>query len=251
MRLMARITTALCFFWLPLSVQAEEILIAVASNFSAPMAEIIGHFEAATGNKVNMSVGASGRFFAQISNGAPFQLFFSADQDKPQRLEEAGLTVPGSRFTYAIGRLVLWSADEELLEENTEVLYTDKFQRLALANPRLAPYGQAAVEVLQELNLVERTQSRWVMGENIAQTYQFVESGNADLGFVALSQVSGAQGFIKGSGWILPGNLYAALRQDAVILRPGQDCQACQQFMVFMQTLQVRQVIENYGYLIN
>ncbi len=230
---------------------AEEILVAVASNFSAPMAEIVSRFEAESGHEVNVALGSSGRFFAQISNGAPFQVFLSADQDKPLRLEQAALTVPGSRFTYARGRLVLWSADEELLEDSTEILYTDDFERLALANPRLAPYGQAALEVLQELNLVERTQERWVMGENIAQTFQFVETGNAELGFVALSQVSGADGLIIGSGWVLPGNLYSPIRQDAVLLREGEDCAACRDFLQFLQSVQVRGLMESYGYRVN
>ncbi|MEQ8953244.1 MAG: molybdate ABC transporter substrate-binding protein [Gammaproteobacteria bacterium] len=224
---------------------------AVASNFSAPMQEIASRFEQETGHTVNISLGSSGRFFAQISNGAPFQVFLSADQDKPLRLEQAGLTVAGSRFTYAQGRLVLWSADETLLEDSTEILYTDNFQRLALANPRLAPYGQAALEVLQELNLVERTQDRWVMGENIAQAYQFVETGNAELGFVALSQVSGADGFIVGSGWVLPGNLYSPINQDAVLLTAGEDCQACRELLQYMQSIQVRRLIESYGYRVN
>lgn len=233
------------------SAWADDILIAVASNFTAPMAELVERFEQDSGHSVEVAFGSSGRFFAQISNGAPFQLFFSADQEKPIELEKSGLALADTRFTYAIGRLVLWSSDEELLRENTEALYGTGFNRLALANPRLAPYGQAALEVLQELNLVERTQQRWVLGENIAQTFQFVETGNADLGFVALSQVSQRGEIHRGSGWVMPGNLYTPIRQDVVLLKRGEFCQACRELLSFVQSIQSRQVIESYGYRVN
>jgi molybdate transport system substrate-binding protein len=215
------------------SAVAEEVLVAVASNFTAPMQELVEQFERESGHQVQLAFGSSGRFYAQIVNGAPYQLFFSADQEKPQKLEEAGFSVRGSRFTYAIGSLVLWSRDSSLTVDGPEILDSD-FNRLALANPELAPYGRAAVEVLESLNQADDTRARWVQGENIAQTYQFVETGNAQLGFVAKSQVFNNGQLDKGSGWVIPQQLHKAIRQDAVLLNRASDCTACQALINFI-----------------
>ncbi|MEQ8315215.1 MAG: molybdate ABC transporter substrate-binding protein [Gammaproteobacteria bacterium] len=226
---------------------AEEVLVAVASNFTAPMQELAEQFELESGHQVQLAFGSSGRFYAQIVNGAPYQLFFSADQEKPRKLEEAGLSVSGSRFTYAIGSLVLWSRDRSLLVEGPEILDSN-FNRLALANPELAPYGRAAVEVLESLGKVDATRARWVQGENIAQTYQFVETGNAQLGFVAKSQVFSSGQLAQGSGWVIPPQLHNAIRQDAVLLNRAADCRACQALINFIATPQAAEIIRRFGY---
>lgn len=259
--------TASISFSASTSSKAEEVLVATASNFSGPMGALVEEFEARSGHSLQVSYGSSGRFFAQISNGAPFQLFLSADQDKPARLEAVGLVVPGSRFTYAVGSLVLWSATEHdpahVPEQQTEHdpepqpqqlaarLSQGDYSHLALANPRLAPYGHAAQEVLASLGLTAATRSKWVQGENIAQTYQFVSSGNADLGFVALSQVSQAMSdgkIVSGRVWRVPADLHSPIRQDAVLLLSGQDCKACREFMQYLQSAEAQQLIRSFGY---
>lgn len=238
---------ALAVLSLPAVSQAEEILIAVASNFAAPMAQIVADFEAASGHRVEVALGSSGRFYAQIRSGAPYQLFFSADQAKPLALEEAGLAVAGSRFTYAVGALVLWSADPAR-RVSADTLARGEYSRLALANPRLAPYGSAAMEVLVELQLEEATRQRRVQGENIAQTFQFVSSGNADLGFVALSQVLRDGRIESGSGWRVPSSLHSPIRQDALMLPAAADCEACQAFLSHMKAPATRALIRRFGY---
>jgi len=244
-----------CLLALPLlllssGLRGEEVLVAVAANFAAPMTELAQRFERQSGHELQLSFGASGRFFAQISNGAPYQVFLSADQDKPRRLVDSGLALADSRFTYALGALVLWSADAELDLSGPEVLRGSTYERLALANPRLAPYGQAAVEVLESLGLAEPSRSRWVMGENVAQTYQFVASGNASLGFVALSQVSAGGNLARGSGWLVPTHLHTPIRQDAVLLTRAADCAACRQFLDFLRTPEAAEVIRDFGYAV-
>lgn len=248
MRHIARRMTLLLAVFTAQGVVAEEILIAVASNFTAPMTELARRFEQATGHEVELAFGSSGRFYAQISNGAPFQIFFSADQDKPLRLEANGLAVPGTRFTYALGSLVLWTADQARVVAGPESLATGDFRRLALANPRLAPYGQAAVEVLEALNLVAATRAKWVQGENIAQTFQFVSTGNAELGLVALSQVAEEGRISTGSGWVVPRDLHAPIRQDAVLLQSAARCRACRDFLAFLRGAQARSITTTYGY---
>ena len=231
----------------PVSAAADDILVAAASNFSAPMARLVEIFEQDTGHRVQVAFGSSGRLFAQISNGAPFQLFFSADQDKPQRLQQAGLAVDGSDFTYATGTLVLWAADENMRMAGPELL-SQSFNYLAIANPALAPYGQAAVEVLENLEVAESTRSRWVMGENIAQAYQFVETANAEIGFVALSQVVTTGGIEAGRGWIVPANYHAPIRQDVVQMQHSEGCIACTEFLNFVKSEKAQQVITDFGY---
>ena len=227
---------------------ADELLVAVASNFAAPMAELVARFESQTGHRVEVAYGSSGRLYAQISNGAPFQLFFSADQDKPVRLIEAGLALPESRFTYATGALMLWSADDDLTVADESALMLASVSRIAIANSRVAPYGAAAMEVLQNLSLAASLTSKLVQGENIAQTYQFVDSGNAQLGFVARSQVTRNGNLVKGSGWEIPQQLHAPIRQDAVLLNVARDCDACWQFLEFVQQPAQQRLLTEMGY---
>lgn len=229
-------------------VSAEKITVAVASNFTAAMKDIVTEFEKASGHKVALSFGSSGKILAQIKHGAPFQAFFSADQTKPAVLEEDGLVVANSRFTYAIGGLVLWSTKPGIADEHTTVLKNRTFNKLAMANPKLAPYGRAAVQVLQNLNLENNTRDKWVQGENIAQTYQFVATGNTDLGFVALSQVMSKGHINGGSAWIIPRHLYQPIRQDAVLLRRGEDSQGARELLKFIRGSNAGAILESYGY---
>jgi len=231
-----------------LPLRAEPLNVAVAANFRAPMQDIAAAFEAETGQALALSFGASGKFFAQISNGAPFAVFFSADQAKPRKLEQEGLAVAGTRSTYAIGALVLWSADDTLVESDGAILKHGRFERLALANPRLAPYGAAAVEALTALDLAASTRDSWVMGQNISQTYQFVHSGAAALGLVAHSQVTTDGRITRGSTWRVPEGLYAPIRQDAVLLRAAADNPVARQLLAFVRGPTARGLIERYGY---
>lgn len=233
---------------LALSARAGEVVVAVAANFAAPMKEIAAAFERDSGHKAKLSFGGTGKLYAQIRNGAPFDVFLAADDTTPARLDNEGATVAGSRFTYAIGRLVLWSADEKTVDDKGEVLRQGGFTRLAIANPRLAPYGAAAVEVLTALKLADTLQPKFVMGENIGQTHQFVASGNAPLGFVALSQVMKAGKLAGGSVWIVPADLYPPIRQDAVILARGRDNPAATALMQYLRSDKARIVIRSFGY---
>ena len=228
--------------------RAEQLTIAVASNFAAPMQQIARQFEERSGHQVKLAFGSTGKIFAQIYHGAPFQGFFSADQAKPAQLVELGLAEAGSRFTYAEGKLALWSSKSKFVDSNGEVLAHGSYNRLAIANPKLAPYGAAAVEVLQQLGLEESTRPRWVQGENISQTYQFVASGNADLGLVAVSQLLQDGSTTKGSVWVVPEHLYSPIRQDAVILQRGLDSSAMNEFWEFVQSAEARAIIRAYGY---
>jgi molybdate transport system substrate-binding protein len=233
---------------LPMSLRAAEVQVAVAANFTAPMRAIAAAFEQDTGHKARLAFGSSGKFYAQIRNGAPFQVFLSADDEKPARLEQAGMAVAGTRFTYAIGQLALWSAKAGFVDNKGEVLKQGGYAHLAIANPKLAPYGAAAIEVLKNLGLLETVQPRLVQGENIAQTYQFVASGNAELGFVALSQVTRDGKLTQGSAWIVPAHLHAPIRQDAVILANGKGNAAASALMAYLKSDKAKAVIRAYGY---
>ncbi len=227
---------------------AARIHVAVAANFSAAMRDIATKFEQSTGHELLLSFGSSGKIFAQIQHGAPFQVFLSADREKPEALEQAGLGVPGSRFTYAVGALALWSATPGFVDDTPTRLISGAFNKLALANPKLAPYGVAAVEVLEALQLQQVTEPRWVVGENIAQAYQFVATGNADLGFVALSQIL-HQGRIKeGSSWLVPPELYSPIRQDAVLLQSATDSEGARALLDYLRSDEVRGIIHAHGY---
>ncbi|MFV8782610.1 molybdate ABC transporter substrate-binding protein [Microbulbifer sp. SA54] len=239
---------ALCCAFATAGTRAEEIIIAVAANFAAPMEAISQQFERRTGHKVRLAIGSSGKFFAQIHHGAPFQAFFSADQAKPAQLERDGLTLPGSRITYARGRLVLWSADPGAVDASGSALKQGTYHKLAIANPKLAPYGAAALEVLEGLGLESASRRHRVQGENIAQTFQFVASGNADLGLVALSQVTRNGKISQGSAWLVPEDLYSPILQDAVILESGRNSAAVNAFWQYVQSDAARKIMESYGY---
>jgi molybdate transport system substrate-binding protein len=231
-----------------LSTPAAEVQVAVAANFTAPMQKIAAEFAKDTGHKALLSFGATGKLYAQIKNGAPFQVFLAADDKTPAKLETEGDTVPGSRFTYAIGTLVLWSAKPDFVDNQGEVLKKGEFRYLAVANPKTAPYGAAAVATLTNLGLPDAIQSKFVTGENIAQAYQFVMTENAELGFVALSQVMVDGQLTGGSAWIVPANFHEPIRQDAVILVKGQDQPAAQALVDYLKSEKARAIIKSYGY---
>lgn len=228
--------------------QAEEVNVAVAANFTAPMNAIAAEFAKDTGHQAKLSFGSTGKFYAQIKNGAPFQMLLSADDETPAKLEEEGLTLAGSRFTYAIGTLVLWSAKPDVVDNQGEVLKKGSFNKLAIANPKLAPYGKAAVEVLTGMGLLESLSPKFVQGENIAQTYQFAMTGNAELGFVALSQVMKDNKITSGSAWVVPGTLHRPIRQDSVTLSSGQGNAAAEALAKYLRGDKALAIIRSYGY---
>ena len=228
--------------------RAAEVQIAVAANFTAPAKLIAADFEKDTGHKALLAFGATGKFYAQISNGAPFEVLLAADDETPARLEQEGAAVTGSRFTYAIGRLVLWSAKPGYVDDRGEVLKKAGFRHLAIANPKLAPYGAAAVEVLTALKLLDAVQPKFVQAENIAQAYQFVATGNAELGFVALSQVIKDGRIAAGSAWIVPANLHPPIKQDAVLLDRGKGKPAAEAWLSYLRGDKARAVIRSFGY---
>jgi molybdate transport system substrate-binding protein len=230
-------------------VQADAVSVAVAANFSVPMKKISTEFEKTSGHKVALSFGSTGKFYAQVKAGAPFEVLLAADDETPGKMEQEGLAVKGSRFTYAIGKLALWSAKEAVVDSNGDILKRGDFEHLAVANPRLAPYGAAGVQALQALGVYDAIAPKLVQGENIAQTYQFIATGNALLGFVALSQVIGEDGKAKsGSAWIVPQKYYTPIRQDAVLLDKGRDKTAAVELLKFLKTPYAARIIQSYGY---
>lgn len=241
---------AIFLFFLLASINsfASQVLVAVAANFAPPMKIIAADFEKATGHRVVASYGSTGALFAQIKSGAPFEVFLSADSETPARLDNEGDAVAGSRFTYAIGKLVLWSRQPGAVDEAGAVLRRNEFNRLALANPKLAPYGAAAVEALKSLGMYEAVKPKFVTATNITQSLQFVKSGNAELGFIALSQVWENGRFTEGSGWIVPQSLYSTIHQDAVLLKRGRDNPAAVALLNYLRSERARAVIRNFGY---
>ncbi|WP_153130552.1 molybdate ABC transporter substrate-binding protein [Dechloromonas hortensis] len=227
---------------------ADEVQVAVAANFTAPMQQIAAQFEKDTGHKAVLAFGATGKFYAQIVNGAPFEILLAADDETPARLEKEALGLAGSRFTYAIGKLVLWSTDPALVDAKGDVLKTGQFKHLALANPKTAPYGSAAIEAMSKLGLLSSLQPRFVQGENISQTQQFVTTGNAELGFVALSQVLKDGKVSSGSAWIVPAHLYEPIRQDAVLLAKGHNKPAAGALLAYLKGDKAKAVIRSFGY---
>jgi molybdate transport system substrate-binding protein len=223
-------------------------LVAVAANFSKPMTEIAAGFEKATGHSAHLSFGSTGKFVSQMENGGPFEVLLAADEKGPQKLVQDGLAVPNTQFTYALGKLVLWSATPGYVDDQGKILTTGGFKHLALADPKLAPYGAAAVEVLKKMSLMEKLQPLFVQGENIAQTYQFVSTSNAELGFVALSQVIEKGKIATGSGWIIPGDYYAPIRQGAVLLKKGAENPAAPALLDYLKSAPALAIIEKYGY---
>lgn len=230
------------------SAWADEVQVAVAANFTAPIQAITKDFEKDTGHKLVASFGATGQFYAQIKNGAPFEVFLSADDTTPEKLENEGETVKGSRFTYAIGTLALWSPKAGYVDDKGEVLKKNDYKHLSIANPNAAPYGLAATQVLAKLNLTEATKGKLVEGQNITQAFQFVSTGNAELGFVALSQIYKDGKVSNGSAWIVPANLHDPIKQDAVILNKGKDNAAAKALVDYLKGPKAAEVIKSYGY---
>ncbi|MDX8379028.1 MAG: molybdate ABC transporter substrate-binding protein [Gallionella sp.] len=230
------------------SAYADEIKVAVASNFTAPMKQIAALFQKQTGHAVTLSFGSTGKFYAQIKNGAPYDIFVAADMKTPQRLDQDGMTVVGSRFVYALGKLVLWSAQPGVVENKGDVLRKGHFAKLAIADPKLAPYGLAAKQTLAGLGLWNTLQEKLVLGENITQAWQFVATENAKLGFVALSQIMKSGQVTRGSWWIVPSKLHQPIRQSAVLLSVAKDNASAQAFLGFLKGKQTRAIIRDFGY---
>lgn len=227
---------------------AREVRAAVAANFTAAMNELSREFEASTGKKVVASFGASGQLFAQITNGAPFDLLLGADNQYTGKLIDQGLGVASSRFIYAQGRLALWSSEAGYVDGEGKILKKAEFPKIAIANPKLAPYGRAAEQSLKALGLYDTLQARFVTGENIGQTQQFVASGSVPLGFVALAQVYALPEAQRGSFWIVPTELYDPLDQEAVLLESARDNAAAKAFLAYLKTPEAQRIIRRYGY---
>jgi molybdate transport system substrate-binding protein len=235
--------------------QAGEVTVAVAANFTAPMQKIAKAFEQDTGHKAKLAFGATGKFYAQIKNGAPFGVLLAADDETPERLEKEGLAVAGTRFTYAVGRLALWSKNPNLVDDKGQVLRSHSFeklgiQKIAMADPKLAPYGAAALEVITHLGVMPAVKSKLVQGESIGQTYQFVSTENAQLGFVALSQISLEGRISQGSAWVVPQSMHTPLKQDAVLLNVGKDNAAALALLKYLQGDAAKGLIRSYGYVL-
>lgn len=246
---MSRIIVALAaLLGLSMPAHAAEVIVAVAANFNAPMLKIAQAFEKETGHKAVLSFGSTGNLYAQIRHGAPFQILLAADAATPAKIEKEGYALAGSRFTYAIGKLVLWSKQPGLVDDKGDILRRGPFQRLAVANPKLAPYGAAAVETMTKLGVLKALQPKIVQGENIAQTYQFTTTENAQLGFVALSQVMSEGKIAQGSAWLVPAHLHAPIQQDALLLTPGAGNPAAKALMIFLRSDRVKTLIRTYGY---
>ena len=238
----------LLFYSAAINTQAAEISVAVAANFSSVLKDIAVEFQKDTGHQLAITPGATGKFYAQISNGAPFDVFLSADDETPRKLAQEGKAIAASQFTYAIGRLALWSPSPDLVDKSADILKTDKFKYIAIANAKVAPYGQAAVQTMQKLGVLTKIEPRIVQGESIAQTYQFVSTGNAQLGFVAVSQIV-ENGKIKtGSAWIVPEEMHEQLKQDAVVLQSCKHMTACQALMDYLKSEKVKKMMASYGY---
>jgi molybdate transport system substrate-binding protein len=225
---------------------AGQTHVAVAANFTDAAKEIAAAFKQRTGHEAVLSFGSTGQLYNQITQDAPFQILLSADEERPKKLADEGLAVPESRFTYAIGKLVLWSKSRDLVRRE-ETLRAGSFAKLAIANPTAAPYGAAAIETLKALGLYDALRSKIVQGNNIAQAFAFIDTGNAELGFIALSQVVGNAG---GSRWLVPQELYTPIRQDAVLLRKGASNPAAAAFIAFLKGAEARAIIDSYGYAV-
>lgn len=231
--------------------RADEVAAAVAANFTAPMKQIAAAFEADSGHKVLLSFGSTGKLYAQIANGGPFDMFLAADTVRPEKVEAEGLGVSGTRFTYAVGTLVLWSPDEKQVDAAGEVLKNGQFKHLAIANPKTAPYGAAAVEAMTRLGVYPAIEARLVQGDSITQTWQFVATGNAELGFVAASQLIKDGQPLGGSQWAVPTELYTPIRQDAVLLKHGANNPAATALIEYLKGEKAAGIIRSYGYALH
>jgi molybdate transport system substrate-binding protein len=224
--------------------EAAQVQVAVAANFTEPAREIAALFKRKTGNDALLSFGASGVFYAQISHGAPFQILLSADQERPKQAVENGYGVPGSRFTYAIGKLALWSKVIDV-SKGDEALKSGAISKLSIANPKSAPYGAAAIETMKALGVYDKLEPKIVQGTSIAQAFEFVDTKNAEAGFVALSQLYRMK---EGTRWVVPAQLYAPIRQDAVLLKNAERDEAAQAFLAFLKGPEARAIVERFGY---
>lgn len=248
MRISGLCMAALLLGLVSFSAFAGEVSVAVASNFAAPMERIVALFKQESGHTLKVSLGSSGKFYSQIAGGAPFDVFLAADEAIPQRLEQEGLAIGGTRFVYALGKLVLWSAQPGFVDAQGAVLRKGGYNKLAIAEPKLAPYGMAAKQTLEKMGLWNAVQGRLVTGESITQSWQFAASGNAELAFVALSQVTRGGHVTKGSWWLVPSNLYNPIRQGAVLLSAAKDRAAAQAFLTFLKSDKAVAVIRSFGY---
>jgi len=226
---------------------ADVVSVAAAANFTAAMKKLAPLYEQQTGNRLAVSFGSTGQLYAQIRNGAPFEIFLSADTATPQQLIADGQAVAGSYFVYARGRLVLWSSAANYVDEDGSILQRRPLNKIAIANPKTAPYGQAALETLSALKLRETLQPKFVTGENIAQTQQFIRSGNVPLGFIALAQVQALPAAERGSYWLVPAQLHRPIEQGAVLLKGG-NAKAAQTFLVFLKSPEAIAIIRQLGY---
>lgn len=232
----------------PSAAWAAEAQVAVAANFTEPIKAIAAVLEKTTGHTIKVSLGATGAFYTQIKNSAPFDVFLAADDERPAMLEKEGLAAPGTRFTYATGKLVLWSVDPAKVDDKGEILKSPQVRKVAFANPKTAPYGAAAVQVMDKLGLADALKPKLVQGESIGQTYNFVKTGNADIGFVALSQVLSEGKLKEGSMWVIPQENYGTIRQDAVVLKRGENNEAAIALMKLLQSPNIKDLIRSYGY---
>jgi molybdate transport system substrate-binding protein len=243
-----RIGLAACLTFAFFSVHAAEVQVAVAANFAVPLERIATGFSAATGQTLKISAGATGKFYSQIVAGAPFEVLIAADDETPKKLIADGHAVAGSNFTYAIGRLVLWSAQPGFVDDQGAVLGSGKFAHIAIANPKVAPYGAAGLEVIKARRLSDALTPKLVTAESIAQAFQFVSTGNAELGFVALSQVAVPGKPAVGSYWLVPQKLYGEIRQDAVLLKTGASNPAAKALLDYLKSPAAQEVIRSFGY---
>ena len=249
---MIRVILSLCLFVITgvnLAV-AEEITIAAASDLNFAFREIATEYEKASGNQVRLTLGSSGNFYAQIQNGAPFDLYFSADIAYPRKLEEAGLTVPGSLYQYAVGRIVLWAGHESRIDvtKGFEVLRESTVKKIAIANPKHAPYGRAAVAAMEYFKVYDQIKDKLILGENISQAAQFIESGACDIGIIALSLAIAPAMKSKGTYWEVPAEAHPSLDQGAVILKQSKNQEAARQFLEFIKGPHGQEVMKRYGF---
>ncbi len=230
------------------SARAETVQVAAASNFAGAIQQIAVAFRKDTGHEATVTTAGTGKLYAQIRNGAPFEVFLSADDRSPAKLEAGGLAVPGSRFTYALGKLVLWSAKPNVVDREGKILRSGQFAHVSLGNPKTVPYGAAAVEVIERMGLRKTLEPKFVLGENVAQAQQFAVSGNAELGFVAQSGVYRDGQLTSGSAWLIPSNLYSPIRQDAVLLKTGQANPAAKALLNYLQSDHAKTIMKSMGY---
>jgi molybdate transport system substrate-binding protein len=251
---MIRVIFVLCLFVIAgvnCSV-AEEITIAAASDLSFAFREIVAEYEKTTANHVRLTLGSSGNFYAQIQNGAPFDLYFSADIAYPRKLEEAGLTVPGSLYQYAVGRIVMWTGNESHIDmtQGFEALRGPTVKKIAIANPKHAPYGRAAVAAMEHFKVYEQIKDKLVLGENISQAAQFVESGACEVGIIALSLATSPAMKERGTYWEVPAEAHPSLDQGTVILRSSKQLESAKQFLGFIKGAQGQEIMKHYGFAV-